>query len=323
VFFLDFLVRLFEYYMKLNAYFCNSCFGIYGLLLVLSVSLLGCGSAPIAQKTAEAKNKPLVKAAQSAGGYYLDDGPGDNPPANIDAIPSAVPMRQMLLVRANKPYTALGQAYTPMTHYQAYRQQGVASWYGKKYHGQKTASGERYDMYAMTAAHTTLPLISYARVTNPENGKSVIVKINDRGPFLANRLIDLSYAAAYQLRLSQKGSGQVIVEAINADALPFSPASALPTNPTNNQVVMQAKAAQNKPGFYVQVGAFSIKENADNALQQIQTQQLASGTAATSELLSDLYRVKLGPYASVEEANRALVRISNALKTNARIVHQL
>lgn len=157
------------------------------------VLLIGCSSAP--QK----------------GGYYKDDGPGERAAANV---PDAVPRTEPLHKFANRPYKALGKEYVPMTSLQPFRQRGVASWYGKRYHGQKTSSGEVYDMYAMTAAHPTLPIPSYARVTNVANGKSVVVRINDRGPFLSGRIIDLSYAAAHKLGYVGAGSAQVEVESI-------------------------------------------------------------------------------------------------------------
>ncbi len=162
-------------------------------ICVAALSLVGCSSTP--QK----------------GGYYKDDGPGDKPPAHVaDAVPRVEPLHKY----ANRPYKALGKEYVPLTSLQPFKQRGMASWYGKRYHGQKTSSGETYDMYAMTAAHPTLPIPSYARVTSMKNGRSVVVRINDRGPFHAERVIDLSYAAAHRLDFIQAGQAQVEVEAI-------------------------------------------------------------------------------------------------------------
>jgi rare lipoprotein A len=159
----------------------------------------------------------LVGCASSGprpGGYYKDDGPHAKAPANLDRIADAVPRVEPLHRFANRPYEALGRKYVPMTSVQPYRQRGLASWYGKRYHGQKTSSGETYDMYAMTAAHPTLPIPSYARVTSLANGRSVVVRINDRGPFKSERIIDLSYVAAHKLGFIQAGQAQVEVEAI-------------------------------------------------------------------------------------------------------------
>lgn len=148
------------------------------------------------------------------GGYYKDDGPHERPPANLDRVADAVPRAEPLHKYANRPYEAMGKKYVPMTAVQPFRQQGLASWYGKRYHGQKTSSGEIYDMYAMTAAHPTLPIPSYARVTNAANGRSVVVRINDRGPFKSDRVIDVSYVAAYKLGFIQAGQARVQVESV-------------------------------------------------------------------------------------------------------------
>jgi len=155
----------------------------------------------------------LVCGCASRGGYLKGDGPG-SPPANLDKIADATPRTEPLNAGANAPYTALGRKYVPYTSLRPYRERGVATWYGRKFQGKRTSSGERYDMYAMTAAHTLLPIPSYARVTNLANGKSVVVRINDRGPFHADRIIDLSYAAAYKLGYVGAGSAKVEVEAI-------------------------------------------------------------------------------------------------------------
>ena len=153
-------------------------------------------------------------SAPRPGGYYKDDGPHERPPANLDRVADAVPRVEPLHKYANRPYEALGRKFVPMTSLQPYKQRGLASWYGKRYHGQKTSSGEIYDMYAMTAAHPTLPIPSYARVTNVANGKNVVVRINDRGPFKSDRIIDLSYVAAYKLGFIQSGQARVEVEAL-------------------------------------------------------------------------------------------------------------
>jgi len=153
-------------------------------------------------------------AAPRSGGYYKDDGPGEKPPANLDQIVDAQPKAEPLHRYANRPYQVFGKEYVPLASVQAYRQRGVASWYGKKFHGQRTASGETYDMYAMSAAHPTLPIPSYARVTRVATGRSVIVRINDRGPFHQGRMIDLSYAAALKLGFAQLGSAEVELESI-------------------------------------------------------------------------------------------------------------
>ncbi|OZI25907.1 septal ring lytic transglycosylase RlpA family lipoprotein [Bordetella genomosp. 9] len=151
------------------------------------------------------------------GGYYQDDGPDANPPGNLAAVPDAEPRIEPLASGANKPYVVFGKRYVPMTGDQPYTQRGIASWYGKKFHGNSTSIGEPYDMYAMTAAHPTLPIPSYARVTSAINGKTIIVRVNDRGPFHDNRIMDLSYVAAYKLGIIGPGSGEVTVQRILPD----------------------------------------------------------------------------------------------------------
>jgi rare lipoprotein A len=156
----------------------------------------------------------LAACSSNKGGYYKDDGPGARAPGDLAAVPDARPRVEPLNKFANKPYEVFGKKYVPLASLQAYKQRGVASWYGKRFHGQKTASGETYDMYAMTAAHPILPIPSYARVTSVKNGRQVIVRINDRGPFHGGRVIDLSYAAAYRLGLIDSGSGEVEIQSI-------------------------------------------------------------------------------------------------------------
>jgi len=150
--------------------------------------------------------KPLATGPRG-GAYYLDDGPGDNPPPDLDKIPDAIPKLEPLNRGTARPYSVMGRSYTPMTTLGPYRARGTATWYGRRYHGLKTSSGEPYDMYAMTAAHTILPIPSYVRVTSLANGRTVVVRVNDRGPFIGDRLIDLSYTAAWKLGLLASGSG--------------------------------------------------------------------------------------------------------------------
>ena len=176
-----------------------------------TAALLGCLSAGCASGN-----------PSRGGGYYLDDGPGKPDPERVARLmrePDPVPKHEPLLARANRPYRVMGQDFAPMTERKPYKKQGVASWYGQRFHGKPTSTGETYDMYQMTAAHPTLPLPSYARVTRLDNGRSVVVRVNDRGPFLRGRLIDLSYLAASKLGYVGKGHAEVEVELLNpADA---------------------------------------------------------------------------------------------------------
>ena len=166
----------------------------------------------------EAKNESSSAPSSAptnggSGGFYLDDGPPAVSPADLAAIPDAAPRAEPILAARNRPYSALGQNFSPMTELRPYRRRGLASWYGRRYHGRKTSLGETYDMFKMTAAHPTLPLPSYARVTRVDApDKTVVVRVNDRGPFLRGRIIDLSYAAAAKLGIVKNGVGAVEVE---------------------------------------------------------------------------------------------------------------
>ncbi len=202
------------------------------LILSAALALAGCSSVPLyTPSSAPAAQQPatlpsaasdlpaLPPAGSGRGAYYQNDGPGDNPPQGLLDTPDAEPRIEPYSKRGNRPYTVFGKTYTPITDNRPLKQRGVGSWYGKKFHGQKTSSGELYDMYKMTAAHPTLPIPSYVRVTNVDNGVQVIVRVNDRGPFHAGRIIDLSYTAALKLGYLAKGSGQLEVERLLPDEI--------------------------------------------------------------------------------------------------------
>jgi rare lipoprotein A len=204
----------------------------YAGAAIVAAALSACGTVPRQEARVErppqTARKPAVRAPAPApaaparfprgGGYYLDDGPGDTPPADLASVPEPVPQLEPLRRATMRPYVVMGQTFTPMTELTPYKARGVASWYGRRYHGKQTSSGEIYDMYAISAAHPTLPIPSYARVTNVATGLSVVVRINDRGPFLASRVIDLSYTAAHRIGVLGGGSALVDVETIIPDA---------------------------------------------------------------------------------------------------------
>jgi rare lipoprotein A len=280
--------------------------------MMLSI-LTGCASAP------SFKNEGVTSPSKKGGGYYLDDGPGDHPPENIDAIPDAIPKVEPFNARANQPYIALDNKYIPMTSFYPYKEKGVASWYGKRYHGKKTSIGEYYDMYSMTGAHTTLPIPCYVRVTNTENGKSVIVRINDRGPFKKDRIIDLSFAAAYKLRLSDKGSGPVEVELI--DPRQFNALKKTPdvvTEKIKEKDVVPAKEKideilANEP-LYIQAGAFKNEKNADFLLKQLSDMKLENTPPFKKQFSEDLFHVVIGPFNNKDEANKIADLIKSKIK---------
>jgi rare lipoprotein A len=295
------------------------------LVIAAAVLALGaCSTAP--------KKEPQAPAG---GKYYKDDGPGEAPAAALEAVPDAVPRVEPLNRFANRPYTVFGREYVPATSLRPYKERGVASWYGRKFHGEKTSTGEVYDMYAMTAAHPTLPLPSYARVTSLATGRSVVVRVNDRGPFLQNRLIDLSYAAATKLGIAQKGSGEVEVEAIipietatiaAAAPLPpvISPSAAPPPGATASAPPAEAPAsvpvAPAEGGFVVQLGAFAVSANADNFLARLAGPIAQIGVEGRVRQVNGLFRVFVGPYASRDEAKRTAERLRVALGLESTIV---
>lgn len=294
-------------------------FKIYFSIFILISMLTGCASVP------SFKNESVSTPSKKGGGYYLDDGPGDHPPENIDAIPDATPKVEPFNARANQPYIALDNKYTPMTSFYPYKERGIASWYGKRYHGKKTSIGEYYDMYSMTGAHTILPIPCYVRVTNTENGKSVIVRINDRGPFKKDRLIDLSFAAAYKLRLSDKGSGPVEVELIDPrqfNALKKTPDVITEKIKEKEVIPTQVKSEENSTNepLYIQAGAFKNEKNADLLLKQLTDMRLENTPPFKKQFSEDLFHVVIGPFNSKDEANNIADLIKSKIKISIFIV---
>ena len=232
------------------------------------------------------------------GSRYRDGEDSVPPPLDVSKLVEPVPKAEPRSLYGNKsPYTVRGQTYRVLPSARGYDERGIASFYGNKFHGYKTSSLETYDMYAFSAASTTLPLPSYARVTNLETGKSVIVRVNDRGPFHDNRLIDLSYAAAVKIGIWPKGTGLVEVRGID----PGQPLQELPppTVVTNGH-----------PGIYLQVGAFADADNADRLAQRLRRANL--GAVQVSEAVINgqrVRRVRVGPLASVDRADQVTARI--------------
>ncbi len=304
-------------------------FILFPFFLVLIAFIVGCSGGPSPSQS-------------TGGGYYKDDGPGSGLPKDLHAIPNAAPRIEPYAPANMRPYTVLGQSYTPLTSKEPFRQTGHASWYGKKFHGRKTANGETYDMYAMTAAHPTLPLPSYAKVTRPQTGQSIIVRINDRGPFHRNRIIDLSYVAAAKLGLITPGSGAVIVEAITHDDIrsgryqdatpPPSEAAAdldifvadLPSqnletglgfdkpSPETLPSNLSPISGNGLPQVFLQFGAYRNAQSATELATQL-NQDIGEldYRDAHIEPAGDLFRVQIGPYASRAEALNAAQMIES------------
>jgi len=277
---------------------------LWPLLALFATVLLACSS-PTRRET---PSLPAAGETPKRGGYYKDDGPGDSPPPNLELIPDATPRLESLHRFANRPYAVFGRDYVPATTLRPYKERGIASWYGRKFHNGKTATGEAYDMYAMTAAHPTLPLPSYARVTNVATGQSVIVRVNDRGPFHPGRVIDLSFAAAYRLGIAQKGSGEVDVESI----LPAAAPPVIATTPLPLVAVVDAAPAAAVPigheagGYVAQLGAFANNANAQNFVAHLANQTTGAAVEAKVRQIDGLFRVFVGPYPTRDDARRAL-----------------
>lgn len=273
--------------------------------LLLCSLLAACGGQPSkpagGNAVAPAPTFTPPPAATAGGGYYLDDGPLGSSPVDLASVPDAVPRAEPLHRFANRPYTVLGRDYTPMRSLAPFRQEGVASWYGRRYHGQKTSSGEPYDMFAMTAAHPTLPIPSYVRVTRPDTGKSVVVRVNDRGPFLHGRVIDLSYVAAWKLDIIQKGSGTVRVESLlPGTASPVAPpeTAAVADQPTVLDDIVE------QGGHYLQLGAFASRDNAEAQRAKLAGTLGDLGDRLRIRGTGNLHRLQLGPWRDVDEARR-------------------
>ncbi|HET9579082.1 MAG TPA: septal ring lytic transglycosylase RlpA family protein [Usitatibacter sp.] len=273
------------------------------VLLALVALLAGCGT--------------LRKQESAAGGkYYQDDGPPESVPDGLADLPDAVPRDEPFHKYANRPYTVFGRTYVPVVNKDAYKERGLASWYGRKFHGQKTSSGETYDMFAMTAAHKTLPIPSFARVTNLENGKSVVVRINDRGPFHSNRIIDLSYAAAKKLGILGKGSAMVEVERVFA-GMPAQPpvqAKAQPPSPPAPEAsaIESPMVAKETNGLWLQLGAFGSTESAEQFRERL-ARDLSVRQPIQVVTRDGLSRVRLGPFRTLEEAAAAGDKVREAL----------
>mgnify|MGYP001777566945 CR=1 FL=1 len=242
----------------------------------------------------------LLLAGCSSNNYYQNDGPPSVFIGTSDE--SAVPHVEPFKTAANRPYTVFGKRYVPVTADIAMKQQGEASWYGKQFHGNKTSIGETYDMYKPSAAHPTMPLPSYARVTNLENGRSVIVRVNDRGPFLNNRIIDLSYAAAKTLGYVNKGTARVeVVRLTNVEIaagtwLNQGQAAATPVETSPSGSFAGPTVTAPVAGWGVQIGSFSLRENAFKYAAHAEAVLSSSGNAMTSRIVQDgsLYRVIVG-----------------------------
>jgi rare lipoprotein A len=269
------------------------------LLLLLACILAACATTP-------------QKPAAPPGKYYLDDGPPESVPDNIGQLPDAVPRDEPFHRFANRPYTVFGQTYVPVVNRDPAKQRGLASWYGKKFHGEKTSSGEVYDMFAMTAAHKTFPIPSYARVTNVRNGLSVVVRINDRGPFHPGRIIDLSYAAAARIGIVSQGSAAVEVERVFEAVGSASRPVLAPAQPVSVAIATPVIAQENA-ALWIQLGAFSSTDGAESFREHVSRQLDWVLEPVQISSRDGMHRVRLGPYRNRDEAAAIAEKVSRSL----------
>ncbi|MBL4852373.1 MAG: septal ring lytic transglycosylase RlpA family protein [Gammaproteobacteria bacterium] len=269
-------------------------------LLLATCVLVACSSAP--KKTSSPTKQPTSS----------DGAPHRN--IDIAAIPNAVPKREPRSKYGNpKSYVVFGKRYHTLSSSKGFVQRGIASWYGTKFHGRRTSSGEPYDMFAMTAAHKTLPLPTYVEVTNLDNGRKIIVKVDDRGPFVSGRIIDLSHTAARKLNIIGSGTGRVEVRALDPGKLR---ATTKPLKTTKQKI--SATATER---LFIQIGAFSHSSNAEN-LQKDLYARLGPRWRINTHYndAEKLYRVRIGPIASNEDAERVHARLHRIGFPNSRVV---
>lgn len=262
---------------------------VKGLILGLAVSgLFGCSSLP-------------MMVEKDGAGKRID----------TSAIPNATPKPEPITRAGNKsPYEVFGKTYWVMPSNKGYKESGVASWYGTKFHGRLTSNGEIYNMYGMTAAHKSLPIPSYARVTNTENGRSIVIRINDRGPFHDERLIDLSFVGAMKLGYADKGTANVLIEAIDT-----SPKPKIATVPATAPLVSQPQIASGETaasGQYLQVGAFTDMATAHQLKNKVRSLTSQPIVLRTQDKLHKLW---IGPIAD----NIELLSIKAMLKKTANL----
>lgn len=260
--------------------------------LLVCLFLLGCAGSPASNP--------------NSGRYAIQQDRAPSRPVDLRAIPDITPEPVQRTMAGNRsPYTVLGRTYHVLATEEGYRERGVASWYGEKFHGHKTSNGEIFDMYQVSAAHKSLPIPSYARVTNLDNNRSIIVRVNDRGPFHGDRLIDLSYAAAVKLGYADRGTARVSVEGIVADAWQDRTfANQIPTirsNESDERVQLSAQQSR-----YLQVGAFAELDSARRLTSRLQgmTSRPVFIRTVDSAAGGVLHRVRIGPLQDAGEIQR-------------------
>jgi rare lipoprotein A len=287
------------------------------VFILISILLAGCNTTP--ERTAPGKTDSVSESDSDRiqKGRYAqekDNGPTDD--IDLSHIPDAVPRREARTIAGNKnPYTILGKTYHLIKDESSYKERGYASWYGKKFNGFKTSNGEIYDMYAMTAAHKTLPIPSYVRVTNVTNGKTVVVRVNDRGPFHEGRVIDLSYAAAQRIGIHKAGTGLVDVEIALPDDQP-----AIPRRAETTTTVSSTETAL-PPNTFLQIAAFSKLESAKEYSAALSTQLIGIPVIHSETHPKEIHRVRLGPFKTTRELQNARDQLAKLKLFDVHVVY--
>jgi rare lipoprotein A len=272
--------------------------------IILSATLLllaACSSSPTSTTSSSGTPPMSASDAYQASRYDIQQDRASSQLLDPAQIREVIPMRETRTSAGNKsPYTVNGKTYRVMQSEQGYRERGFASWYGEKFHGHKTSNGEIYDMFQLSAAHKSMPLPGFVRVTNLENNRSIVVRVNDRGPFHSERIIDLSYAAAYMLGFDNKGTAMVEVEAI-VPTLAATTESPRPPSPAS------LAPQQAGGGAILQVGAFSDLQAAQQLtmkLQEMTSRPVFIRSVEIGEERELIHRVRVGPIPSADEIGR-------------------
>jgi rare lipoprotein A len=294
--------------------------------------LVGCSS-PVQHKPGDSSPPDKPRASDSQDGRYKGKPKDWGPDKEIDMshVPDAVPRYENRTIAGNKnPYTVLGKTYYLMEDERAYIERGKASWYGFKFNGERTSNGELYDMFAMTGAHKTLPIPSYVRVTNLDNRTSVVVRINDRGPFHAGRIIDLSYAAAQRLGITRAGTGNVEVEVVVPEGDPRPPLRMRKQDKVarDSGLVSQAEAGSKSAdsklpeGTYLQVAAFGVEKSAKQFASSVKSRLKFPVVISVIKSPNPLYRVRVGPFKDAQTIQAAREALGKIDISEVHVVYQ-
>lgn len=275
----------------------------YPLLLALLIcfTLAACSSTPDKAST----NVSKKNMDPNKGRYSLKNDKMPLNPPNVDHVPNATPKYEPYSRRGNKPYTVYGESYNVMNTGQGFTETGRASWYGEKFHGYETSNGEPYDMYSMSGAHKTLPLPSYAKITNLENNKQVIIRINDRGPFHSDRILDVSYAAAYKLGMLATGTARIKLEVIYIGSIAGTSSAIASINDTGNH--------------YIQLVASKDRAKLNKIAKELERKYQVKTRV---QPVNNMFRLQLGPIGQAELADKMLNKVKQDGYPESYIVHE-